>query len=184
MTRRYGRRFKGRRPQQLRMNTSLVSAGSDGRAGSGPSTSPASNVDGTTVAFVTTAADLIGRSTGVPQIVSARVNGSRSPAMRLGSRTAGGGPGNGPSAAPSLTAGGSWVVFDSEATDIGVTTRRGPDTNGVRDAMLSTEPSGDRWLLGEVGARGPTTNPRTSPHGNYIVFERGGFAHLLYVGEK
>ena len=100
------------------------------------------------------------------------------------SRNPGGGPGNGPSAAPSLTAGGSWVVFDSEATDVGQTTTRGPDTNGVRDAMLATEPSGDRWLLGERGAREPTTNPMTSPHGNYVVFERGGHVHLLYVGEK
>ena len=77
MTRGYGRKFRGRRPPQLRMNTSLVSAGADGRAGSGPSTSPASNVDGSMVAFVTTAADLIGRSTSVPQIVTARADGSR-----------------------------------------------------------------------------------------------------------
>ena len=83
----------------------------------------------------------------------------------------------------SVTAGGSWVVFDSEAADVGVTTTRGPDTNGVRDAMLATDPSGDHWLLGE-GARSPTTNPMTSPHGNYIVFERAGHVHLLYVGEK
>ena len=55
------------------MNTSLVSAGPDGRAGSGPSTSPANNVDGSIVAFVTTAPDLVGRATGgVPQIVTAR----------------------------------------------------------------------------------------------------------------
>jgi hypothetical protein len=74
-------------------------------------------------------------------------------------------------------------VFDSEATDIGVTTMRGPDTNGVRDAIISTEPSGDHWLLGE-GAVEATTNPMTSPHGNYIVFERGGHAQLLYAGAK
>jgi hypothetical protein len=184
MSRRYGRRFRGRRPQFLRMDTRLVSAGPDGRAGAGPSSSPASNVDGSIVAFVTTAGDLIGRSTAIPQIVTAHVDGSRSPALRLASRNPGGGPGNGPSAAPSLTAGGSWVVFDSEATDVGLTTTRGPDTNGVRDAMLATEPSGERWLLGEVGARVPTTNPMTSPHGNYIVFERRGHAYLLYVGEK
>jgi len=24
----------------------------------------------------------------------------------------------------------------------------------------------------------------TSPHGNHVVFERGGTVHLLYVGEK
>ena len=185
MTREYGRRIKGRRVQRLRMDTSLISAGPDGRAGAGASHSPASNVDGSIVAFVTAAADLMGRPTGgVSQIVSAKVDGSASPPMRLASRTLGGGPGNGASAAPSLTAGGSWVVFDSEATDVGVTTTRGPDTNGVRDAMLSTEPSNEQWLLGEVGARVPTTDAMTSPHGNYIVFERGGFAQLLYVGEK
>ena len=50
--------------------------------------------------------------------------------------------------------------------------------------MLATEPSGDRWLLGERGATAPSTNPMTSPHGNYIVFERGGNVFLLYIGEK
>ena len=94
-----------------------------------------------------------------------------------------GAPGNGPSGAPSLTAGGTWVVFDSAASDVGVTTSRGPDTNCVRDAMISTEPSGDRWLLGE-GTAEATTNPMTSPHGNYIVFERDGHAQLLYVGAR
>ena len=108
----------------------------------------------------------------------------RAPAGPLASTTAGRAPGNGASAAPSLTAAGTWVLFESDATNVGVTSSRQPDTNGVRDAMLATEPSGDRWLLGEGGAGGPTTNPMTSPHGNYVVFERGGTVHLLYVGEK
>jgi hypothetical protein len=182
MTRQYGRRFKGRRPQRLRMDTSLISAAADGNAGAGPSTSPASNVDGSIVAFVTAAADL-GATNGNPQVVSVKVGAS----PRLASRSPGGGPGNGPSGAPSLTAGGSWVVFESEATDVGLTTSRGPDTNGVRDAMLATDPSNEHWLLGERGersARQATADPMSSPHGNYIVFERGGFAQLLYVGEK
>ena len=185
MSRRYGPRVKGRRVQRLRMDTRLISAGPGGRAGAGASYAPASNVDGSIVAFATTAADLVGRATGgVPQVVSAQADGSASPRMRLASRTAAGAPGNAPSGAPSLTAGGSWVIFDSEATDVGTTTARGPDLNGVRDAMLSTAPSNEQWLLGELGAGTPTTNPKSSPHGNYIVFERGGHAQLLYVGEK
>ena len=185
MTRQYGKKFKHRRPPQLGMNTSLVSAGPDGRAGAGPSSQPANNADGSIVGFVTTAPDLVGRPTGgIPQIVTAKLNGGGAPSLTLASRNAGGGPGNGASTAPSLTAGGTWAVFESDATDVGVTTTRGPDVNGVRDAMLSTEPSGEHWLLGELGARVATTNPMTSPHGNYIVFERGGFAQLLYVGEK
>jgi hypothetical protein len=182
MRRAYGRAIKGRRSQYLRMDTRLVSATDGGRAGAGASTQPASNVDGSIVAFVTTAPDLV-RTGGVAQIAKADVTGA-SPRVTLASSTGAGAPANGPSAAPSLTAAGSWVVFESDATDLGVTSSRRPDTNGVRDAMLATEPSGDRWLLGERGASGPTTNPMASPHGNYIVFERGGHVHLLYLGEK
>ena len=185
MTRRYGPRIHGRSAQQLRMDTRLVSADGDGRAGAGPSHSPASNVDGGVVAFVTAAADLVGHGTGGrPQVVKATLGAAGPPRLRLQSRGAGGAPGNGPSGDPSVTAGGTWVLFESDATDVGVTTARRPDTNGVRDAMLATEPSGERWLLGERGARGATTNPMTSPHGNYVVLERAGFVYLLYVGPK
>jgi hypothetical protein len=184
MTRRFGPKRNHHRAQQLAMDTSLVSAASNGNAGAGPSDAPAINVDGSVIAFATTADDLVGRATGgVSQIVSAQLGGGGAPRLRLASRTAGGAPGNGPSGAPSLTAGGTWVVFDSAASDIGVTTARAPDTNGVRDAIIATEPSGDRWLLGE-GTSEATTNPMTSPHGNYIVFERGGHAQLLYAGAK
>jgi hypothetical protein len=185
MTRRLGRKIHGRRVQQLRMDTQLVSAGRDGAAGAGASDFPASNVDGTIVAFATTAADLVGGATGGnSQVVTAELHGGGPPSLRLDSRTTGGAAGNGPSGAPSLSAAGSWVAFESAASDVGVTTTRGPDTNGVTDAMLATDPSGDHWLLGENDAQGPTTNPMTSPHGNYVVFERGGHAELLYLGAK
>jgi hypothetical protein len=182
MSRRYGKAIKGRKSQYLRMDTRLVSSGPDGGAGAGPSTQPASNVDGRIVAFVTSAPDLV-RTGGSPQIAKADTSGERSK-VTLASSTGGGDPGNGASAAPSLTAAGTWVTFESDATNLGVTSDRQPDTNGVRDAMLATEPSGDRWLLGERGATVPTTNAMTSPHGNYVVFERGGQVDLLYVGPK
>jgi hypothetical protein len=180
MSRRYGKRVKGRRAQFLRMDTRLVSAGDDGRSGAGASSQPASNVDGTVVAFVTTARDLV-RTRGFPQVAKVRLAGRR-PRVRLASRAQRGTPGNGASGAPTVTAGGTWVMFESDATNIGRTARRGPDGNGVRDAMLATET--ERWLLGERGATTPTTNPMTSPHGNYVVFERGGRVELLYVGAK
>ncbi|MEO8687969.1 MAG: hypothetical protein ABI611_07085 [Solirubrobacteraceae bacterium] len=183
MTRRYGPRIHGTCHQRLQMDTRLVSMAGNGRAGAGPSDSPASNVDGSVVAFVTTASNLHGTA-GRTQVVKALLDRGRRPRLRLASRTSRRAPGNGPSTAPSVTAGGTWVLFESDATDIGLTTARSPDINGVRDAMLATEPSGERWLLGERGTRGPTTNPMTSPHGNYVVFERGGHAYLLYVGPK
>jgi hypothetical protein len=77
---------------------------------------------------------------------------------------------------------GRLVAFEAGGNVFGV--HRAEPTNGVRDAMLATEPSGDRWLLGESGSGGPTTNPMTSPHGNHVVFQRGGTVHVLYVGEK
>jgi hypothetical protein len=182
MSRRYGRRVRGRRAQYLRMDTRLVSADSGGNAGNGASTSPAANVDGTIVGFVTTASDLV-RTGGVAQVAQATLTGRR-PRMRLMSSSRAGAPGDGPSAAPSLTAGGTWVLFESDATNVGTTSNRQPDGNGIRDAMLATEAGNERWLLGERGADGPSTNPMTSPHGNYVVFERGGRVHLLYVGPK
>ncbi len=184
MSRRYGKKIKGKRVQYLRMTTKLVSAADNGMAGSGPSTQPASNVDGSIVAFATTASDLV-RTGGLSQIAKAEVpSGTGRPKLKLGSSTRGGAPGNGASTTPSLTAAGSWVLFESDASDVGETNTRGPDTNGVRDAMLATDPSNERWILGERGATSPTTNPMTSPHGNYVVFERGGQVFLLYIGEK
>ena len=76
------------------------------------------------------------------------------------------------------------MIFESAASDIATTGNRRPDTNGTTDAMLFTQASGERWLLGENAGRAPTTNPVTSPHGNYVVFERGGQVHLLYVGAR
>jgi len=124
------------------------------------------------------------RTGGHAQVAAATLRDGGPPHLRLASSARGGQPGNGPSGAPTVTAGGSWVIFESHATNVGLTTLRRPDVNGVGDAMVATEPSGERWLLGERGALGVTTNPMTSPHGNYVVFERGGYVHLLYVGPK
>jgi hypothetical protein len=179
MERAYGRRVRGRKLQFLRMDTRLISATPSGDAGNGASYAPAVNTTGSVVAFTTTASNLAGGSAH-PQVVQAEV-GSGAVRTRLASRGASG-PGNGPSGAASVSAGGTWVIFESAASDVGTTTQRRPDGNGTSDAMLFTQSSGERWLLGENSGRAPTTDPATSPHGNYVVFERGGQVHLLYVG--
>jgi hypothetical protein len=180
MERAYGRRIKGRKVQYLRMATRLISATPSGEAGNGASYAPAVNTTGSVVAFTTTASNLIGRGSPHPQVVQAEVGGR----TRLASRAESGAPGNGPSGGASVSAGGTWVVFESAASDVATTTNREPDTNGTADAMLFTQASGERWLLGQHSGRAPTSNPMTSPHGNYVVFERGGQVHLLYVGAK
>jgi hypothetical protein len=122
MERAYGRRIKGRKVQFLRMDTRLISATSSGDAGNGASYAPAVNTTGSVVAFTTNASNLIGGSNGHPQVVQAEV-GAGGVRTRLASRGFGG-PGNGPSGAASLTAGGTWVIFESAASDIGTTSNR------------------------------------------------------------
>ena len=184
MVRSYGVRIDGRRAQHLRMTTRLISRTDAGRVGSGPSTSPANNVDGSVVAYVTRAPDLIGGDPrGAPQVVRATVTGS-TVERRLVSRADSGAPGGGPSGAPSVTAKGDWVFFHTAAPDVAWDTVRGRDANGVQDVAFFLQVDGSRRLLARTGAWAPAANPVTSPHGNYVVFERAGQVWLNYVGPK
>lgn len=184
MVRSYGRPINRRRAQHLRMTTRLISGTGAGAAGSGPSRSPASNVDGSIVAYVTTAPDLVGAdSGGAGQVVRATVD-DRGVERRLVSRTDSGAPGTGPSGAPSVTARGEWVFFQTAAADVAWDTARGRDANGVQDIALFQQVNSARVLLARTGATAPAANPVTSPHGNYVVFERAGQVWLNYIGPK
>ena len=184
MVRSYGVRIRGRRAQHLRMATRLISKNGAGRAGSGPSASPASNVDGSVVAYVTTAPDLIGgHPRRATQVVRATLRGARGDRL-LVSRADSGAPGAGASGAPSVTAGGEWVFFQTAAPDVAWDTARGADANGVADIAFWLQASGARLLLARTGASAPAAKPVTSPHGNYVVFERGGHVWLNYIGPK
>jgi hypothetical protein len=165
------------------MDTRLVSAGADGHAGRGASGLPASNVDGTIVAFTTTAPDLIGAATAFPQVVQADLSGP-APRMRLVSRTDAGHPGNGASTNPTVSAAGSWVMFQTAAGDVGHFTGGRPDSDHVDDVVLFAARTGERWVVTERGAGGPALDPMMSPHGNYVVFERAGQVQLAYLGPE
>ena len=184
MTRGYGRKFRGRRPPQLRMNTSLVSAGADGRAGVGP-------------------LDLAGeqRRRLDGRVRDDRRRPHRPRDQRAPDRHGAGGrqPVAGHAARvaqPRRRArqraerrtqpdrrrhvGGLRLRGDRRRPDHDA--RAGHQRRARRDAGHGAL---ERSLAARRGgARGPTTNPVTSPHGNYVVFERGGHAWLLYVGEK
>ena len=184
MVRSYGVPINGRRAQHLRMATRLISRTGAGSAGSGPSSSPASNVDGGVVAYVTSAPDLIGaHPRGASQVIRATVRGADVDRV-LVSRVDSGAPGAGASGAPSVTAGGEWVFFQTAAPDVAWDTARGADVNGVADIAFWLQVNGARLLLARSGASAPAANPVTSPHGNYVVFERGGQVWLNYVGPK
>jgi hypothetical protein len=70
----------------------------------------------------------------------------------------------------------------SAATDVGVDPSRRPDADGMQDIQLSTP--FDRRLVASDGAAAPSSDPKTSPHGNSIVFERGGQVWLNHVGAR
>lgn len=184
MVRSYGPRIGGRRAQRLLLTTRLVSRTAAGRAGAGPSTRPANNVDGSVVAYVTRAPDLIGGDPrGAAQVVRATISGTAID-RRLVSRTDSGAPGAGASGAPSVTAKGEWVFFHTAAADVAWDSLRGRDANGVQDIAFFLQADGSRRLLARTGATTPSANPVTSPHGNYVVFERGGQVWLTYLGPK
>jgi hypothetical protein len=183
MVRRYGRRVHGRSPQYLKMVTRLVSAGPGGHAARGASLMPASNVDGSIVAFTTTAPDLIGAASPFPQVVQAKLAGG-APRIRLASRTDAGRPGNGISTIPTVSAAGSWVMFQTAASDVGHFTGGRADVDHVDDVVLFAESTGERWVISERGSTAPALDPMMSPHGNYVVFERGGQVQLAYLGPK
>jgi hypothetical protein len=174
MARAYGRKQHGHRPQYLQLSTVLVS-----RNGRSASSSPAANVDGSLISYVTTAPELVGADPhGVPQVVQTKIGGG----TKLISATASGGPGNGASTAPTTSDAGSWVAFQSAATDVGVLPTKRPDPNGLTDVQLVTP--FDRWLIASDSASAPSSAPQMSPHGNYMVFERGGQVWFNYVGSK
>jgi hypothetical protein len=186
MVRSYGPVINRRRAQRLLMTTQLISRNDAGRSGNGPSTSPATNVDGSVVAYASIAPDLIGGDPGgASQIVRAAVNGSTID-RRLASRVDSGAPGAGVSGAPSLTSKGDWVFFHTAAPNVAWDTApsRGPDLNGVQDVAFWRVLDGVRLRLARTGATLPAANPATSAHGNYLVFERGGQVLLNYVGAK
>jgi len=100
------------------------------------------------------------------------------------SRVDAGGPGTGASGAPSLTAAGEWVFFHTAAANVAWDVTRGRDVNGVQDIAFFLQANDTRLLLARTGARSPAANPSTSPHGNYVAFERGGQIWLNYIGAK
>jgi hypothetical protein len=174
MVRAYGRKQHGHRPQYLQLSTVLVS-----RNGRSASSDPAASVDGSLVSYVTTAPELVGADPhGVPQVVQTKIGGG----TKLISATASGAPGNGPSGAPASSDAGAWVAFQSASSDVGVTPSKRADANGLSDIQLVTP--FDRWLIASDTASAPSSAPQLSPHGNYIVFERGGQVWLNYVGGK
>jgi Tol biopolymer transport system component len=146
----------------------LASRGLDGSPGNDESYSPALSADGRYLAFYSDASNLVARDTnGEGDIfVFDRVTKSRF----LASVSALGGPANGESHYPSLSADGRFLVFHSLASNLVP-----GDTNGVSDVFLRDLATGktERISLSSAGLQGNSSsyNADVSDDGRYVVFD-------------
>jgi hypothetical protein len=181
------RRFKhlagGRGVQTLRRRTRVVS-----RGGNGASTDSAVSDDGSFVAYETLASNLLpGDTNGVSDIARADLSGRVPRQAWVSKSQAIGEPGNGGSNDPDISGAADFVLFDSAATNL-LPSASHRDPNGVRDLFLWNRPTRNASLesrtLDNSFLTTPSTNPATSSHGNYVLFENDGMIQLRYEGPE
>jgi len=171
--------------------TVLVSMGADGvSAGNADSFNPVISPDGSLVAFVSLATNLVSNATfdGVtPQVFVRTTCGgvpstTCSPTTFLVSTPDGTTPGNGASSAPSISNAASVIAFVSTARNLGATA---PNPNGLAEvfsrtcATLLTTCTGETDLVstpdGVTPANGASTQTATSgTNGRFIAFTSAG----------
>jgi Tol biopolymer transport system component len=150
-----------------------VSVATDGTEANGDSTEPAVSGDGRLVVFTSTATNLApGNAKGLPQIF---LRDLKTGTTLLVSRAYDRGPANGPSTTPSISAGGRYVTFESQADNL-----VHGDTNGIADVFLYDVVTGHIERV-SVSSRGKQQNhavtvpfkqiSAASDNGRYVVFD-------------
>jgi hypothetical protein len=153
-----------------RQPLTMASRTASGQPGNGDSADPTSTYDGTTVAYETTASNIAGGGQHVVQtIVSSRSH-------RVISRGANGGAFD-----PSMTDAAAWIFYSTHATNLAENDRRPPLATSIHLWFRST---GGSWLKTDPTIQSAASEPETSMHGNYLVFERSGGIYLEYLGDK
>jgi hypothetical protein len=174
----FNRKFvhvKGHGLQQLDFNTELVSITASGKAGNGASANPSVSDDGKYVAYETLADNLAsGDTNGVSDILEADLSGKRAK-QQIVSKSAFSGLGNGASNHPVISDAGSFVLFDSLASNLRPSASVASDDNGVRDVFLWNRPSRNVSLESRNAENGyldsASQHPASSSRGNYVPFE-------------
>lgn len=142
----------------------LISSASGGA--NGPSRSPALSADGTRVAFVSSASNLVaGDDNGAADVFLTDRDG----AVTRVSVAAGGGDANGPSSNPDISADGRYVVFESAASNLVAA-----DTNGAPDVFVRDLQAGTTTLVSVARDGGPGNGasgaPAISAGGGFVSF--------------
>ena len=179
LDRRVGPTRRGlRRVQDLRLETHLVSA-ARGRPGDRDSAAPAITAAGDTFAYRTRATNLLsGNPDGVDQIVKTTVGPQALEHTWVTRR--GGALGDRPSREATISDGGEWVFYVTDARSL----RPAGDSNPGSEVLLDAIP----WIVSTGFDERPLAAgaqaPDTSPHGNYVVFDSGGLVIMRYLGPK
>jgi Tol biopolymer transport system component len=142
----------------------LISAAPGGA--NGPSSSPVLSADGSRVAFVSSASNLVaGDSNGVADVFLTGPDGT----VTRASVAAGGGDPNGPSSNPDLSADGRFVVFESAASNLVA-----GDTNNAPDVFVRDLQTGTTSLVSTAPGGSPgnaaSEAPAISAGGAFVTF--------------
>jgi Tol biopolymer transport system component len=141
-----------------------------GSQGNGHSLYPAISADGGCIAFYSASTNLTFTSdtNGVPDILCRNIDATNS--IELVSRNAGGTVGNGASGAPSISADGNFVAFESSATNLVP-----GDTNGMQDIFVRDRVHAtiERVSIATSGIEGNAKSawPSISGDGRFVAFE-------------
>ncbi len=149
-------------------------SGGDGALANGDCKLPAISANGRFVAFVSKASNLDrGGDAGIEDVF---VRDLRTDRTRLVSRAQGrhGAAGNGDSSNPAISAGGRYVAFESDASNLGP-----HDDPAISDVFVRDLRSGRVFLASRAGnggaaANAPSANPSMSADGHYVAFDSRG----------
>ncbi len=152
-------------------DTTMVSRAADGTQGDTRSFAPRLSGDGALVVFTSDAFNLtVGDTQGQTNVYLKNI--STGAIVRV-SIAHGGGPANGPSVSPDISADGRYVAFHSSASNLVAS-----DTNHVTDVFLYHVPSGEIVRVSESGIgvelEFASERPTLPDDGAFVIFQSQG----------
>ena len=146
--------------------TDRVSVASTGQQANGASANPSVNIDGSLIAFSSSATNLVGVGVTAGQVY---VRDTANRQTDLVSRSTAGGAANGDAVDPSISEDGRVIAFQSDATNLVP-----GDTNGVHDIFVRDRAAGvtTRISVSNAGGQGNaiSAQPAISGDGRYVAF--------------